>query len=404
MTKLLLLLLLLTAAPVCLSAELVILMSWDGFRHDLPDRGDYPALKRIEEEGIRTRLVPTVPSNTFPGHATLATGTSPDVHGILDNRMYDREKGGYAYGSDASWLNAEPVWIAVERQGSKAATYFWVGSESDWRGQSQSYRMAPFDNSRPESEKVRQMIEWIDLPAPERPSLIMAYWRGSDYTAHVKGPDHPDVDAEIADQDAQLQVLLDAIDKRGLWDSTTLIITADHGMAEVKATIPVSDPLQAEGIQARVVGGSTVKRVFLDDAARLEDALAILQGIDNISVYTGDDIPAELRFPNRTGDIVVTTGLPYALGQDTSFLAMLRRSLLPVTDWTSGGHGYDPHHTDMAAVFLAMGAGVEQGRNIDSVNQDQVAATVTDLLGLAPPLNAVGRPIVLSESGEFRKK
>ena len=36
--------------------------------------------------------------------------------------------------SDADWLLAESIWIAAERQGVITATYFWVGSESDWRG------------------------------------------------------------------------------------------------------------------------------------------------------------------------------------------------------------------------------------------------------------------------------
>ena len=62
----------------------------------------------------------------------MATGTYADVHGIVDNRFYDREKGVYSYSSDADWLQAEPLWIAAERQGVKAATYFWVGSESPW--------------------------------------------------------------------------------------------------------------------------------------------------------------------------------------------------------------------------------------------------------------------------------
>ena len=53
------------------------------------------------------------------------------------------------------------------RQSDKAcsaATYFWVGSETDWHGQHQQYRIAPFNGETPESIKVDQMLAWIDLP------------------------------------------------------------------------------------------------------------------------------------------------------------------------------------------------------------------------------------------------
>ncbi len=377
------------------ASDLVILMSWDGFRHDFPDRGNYPALKKMEMEGVRTSLIPTTPSNTFPGHVTLATGAAPTVHGVLDNTMYDRNKGAYAYSDDPSWINAEPLWIAAERQGAKAATYFWVGSESDWRGQGQTYRMAPFDSDRDESVKVDRMIEWIDLPAEQRPSLIMAYWRGADHTAHMNGPDHADVASIIAVQDKELQRLMDAIESRGLWDSTTMIVTSDHGMTQIKKRISISDPLDAAGIEARVVGGSTVKRVFMNDVTELESAVEVLERIDDIEVFAAADVPEPFRFPDRTGDIVVTTEMPNALGRGDSLLETVWRFLMPIFDWGEGGHGYDANHPDMAATFLAVGAGVEQGKQIAPIQQDQVAATVMALLGLAPPMDATGEAVVL---------
>ena len=72
-------------------------------------------------------------------------GGEPRLEGL------DQERGRYAYSGDASWIEAEPLWIASERQGVKTATYFWVGSESDWQGLGTSYRMAPFDGRRPEA-------------------------------------------------------------------------------------------------------------------------------------------------------------------------------------------------------------------------------------------------------------
>ena len=149
---------------------IVIVLSWDGMRHDYDSRGHFPGLARMATQGVKAqRLRAVVPSNTFPGHVSMATGTYPDRHGIVDNRFFDRERGQYSYSSDADWLQAEPLWIAAERQGVPAATYFWVGSESAWHGQRTRYRIAPFDGARPEALKVEQILAWLELPEETRP-------------------------------------------------------------------------------------------------------------------------------------------------------------------------------------------------------------------------------------------
>src|SRR5262249_54854017 len=104
---------------------LVVVMSWGGMGDDYPGGGALPGLTRMQNEGMRAdRLVVGWPSSTFPGHVTLATGAWAGTHGIVDNEFFDRVRGRYAYSSDASWVEAEPLWIAAERQGVTAATYF----------------------------------------------------------------------------------------------------------------------------------------------------------------------------------------------------------------------------------------------------------------------------------------
>ena len=246
----------------CAGAEpTVIVLSWDGVRHDYPERGDFPGLARLERDGVRARLVGVYPSNTFPSHVSMATGTYPDVHGIVDNVFFDQ---GERYDvRDADWIEVEPVWISTQRQGVDVATYFWVGSESDWRGQGTRYRVAPFDGRRPEAVKVDRILEWFDLPDDERPRLIMSYWAGADTVGHERGPDHPAVARQLGRQDAQLQRLLAGLDQREAWPETTLILVSDHGMAAVGGLIDIEGILDDGGVDAMVIGGA-VARVYLD--------------------------------------------------------------------------------------------------------------------------------------------
>ncbi len=377
--------------------SIVVVLSWDGMRNDYPDRGDYPALARMAREGARATLTPVYPSSTFPGHVSLATGTYPDRHGILDNHFFDRERGEYHYASDADWLDAEPLWIAAERQGVRTATYFWVGSETDWRGQGVSYRIAPFDASRSEQAKVQQILAWLALPAAERPRLIMCYWRGPDSVGHRKGPEHEDVFARIKDQDRRLQSLLLGIDELGLWPLTTLMLVSDHGMTEVEQFVDIGAPLREAGIEARIMGGASVKHLFIANPVEIERAQSILRSIPGLAVTQRAELDPKLRIshPSRTGDLVVRVEPPLGLGEISPTAAALHATMAVSANWRYGAHGFDPALSDMKAVFFAMGRGFRGGDRLGDVHQVDVAPTVARLLGIDKPRDAEGQSLRL---------
>ena len=372
-------------AACALAEPTVIVLSWDGVRHDYPDLGDFPGLARLERDGIRASFVGVYPSNTFPSHISMATGTYPDTHGIVDNIFF--EDGERYDVRDADWIEAEPVWIATERQGVPVATYFWVGSESDWRGQGTRHRVAPFDGSRPESVKVDKILEWLDLPAGERPRLIMSYWAGADTVGHEHGPDDPAIMRQLAGQDAELQRLLAALDAREAWPETTLILVSDHGMTAVGDIIDIESILDDGGVDALVIGGA-VAQVYLDEPEDRGKAEAILAQVDNIDVYRPDALPADFRLarPGRNGDLLVTTVPPYVLTERYALLV--------------GAHGYPPRTLDMKAVFYAMGRGVGPGGEADDLRQVDLAATIAVLLGVEPPRQSEGEPMEWVRLGE----
>jgi predicted AlkP superfamily pyrophosphatase or phosphodiesterase len=386
----------LLGATAAVAAEpVVIVLSWDGVRHDYPDRARFPALERMAREGLRAgRLVPVFPSNTFPSHVSLATGTYPDRHGIVDNRFRDRERGLYSMSDDASFIAAEPLWVAAERQGVRSATFFWVGSQTDWRGERATHRVSPFDSGVSEAAKVAQIVAWLDLPGQERPRLILSWWHGADRVGHRKGPDHPDVAAALAEQDAELAVLLAALDARQAWQETTLLVVSDHGMTAVSEDVRVEEALEAAEIEAEVIGGSAVAHVFLGEPKQLARAEATLQALPGVEVHRGDALPSSLRlaFPSRTGDLVLTTTPPRSLRN----LGSARRAMIAaagLAGWRPGLHGYDPEHPDMGAIFFALGRGVPAGARPERVRAIDVAATVAGLLGIEPPRDSEGRAI-----------
>src|SRR5512138_3240671 len=124
----------------------VLLVSLDAFRWDYPQIYNTPNINKIAAEGVKAdRMIPSFPTVTFPNHYTIATGLYPDHHGLIDNnflapdlglsyRMSDR-----AAVENPSFYGGEPVWITAERQGAKAASFFWVGSEAPVGGHHPTY-------------------------------------------------------------------------------------------------------------------------------------------------------------------------------------------------------------------------------------------------------------------------
>jgi predicted AlkP superfamily pyrophosphatase or phosphodiesterase len=374
----------------------VIVLSWDGLRHDFPERAALPGLTRMQAEGLRAeRLVPVFPSNTFPNHVALATGTHTDRHGIVDNVFLEPGRGIYNYSNDASWIQAEPVWVTAERQGVRAATFFWVGSETDWNGIGATHRMAPFDGDLGEDVKVDQILAWLDLPAARRPRLIMTWWHGADGVAHLKGPEHPDIGDALREQDGHLMRLLAGLDERDAWPHTTLLLVSDHGMTEVSEQIPVREPLAAAGIEAKVFASSATARIHLAARDDLAAARELLEAMAGVAVYPGDALPPELRasHPSRNGDLLTITTPPRTFVETSPVRAAVIWLGALFLDFKPGLHGYHPDHPDMGASLFALGRGVAPGTRTGPVHATDVAATITRLLGIEPPAHSEGAPI-----------
>jgi arylsulfatase A-like enzyme len=390
------LLALLLAALRADARPVVILLSLDGVRYDYLARDALPAFERIARDGARAEaLVPIFPSTTFPNHVAIATGTHADRHGIVANHFLDAALGEFDYGNDARFLDAEPLWAAAERQGVPAATFFWVGSETDWRGVGARYRKAPFDSKLGEAAKVAQILAWLDLPEPERPGLVMAWWHGADHAGHAHGPDAKETRAALRAQDRELAKLLAGLDARQAWGETTLLLVSDHGMTTYEQTVDVRSVLAEAGVRTRrVIQGVATAQIHLKEAAQAERAVAVLRALPGLEAWPRAEVPERLRYRHaRAGDVVVLAAPPLALlaGNDRGarFGGIAR-----LFGRSRGAHGYDPaRHPEMHGIFLALGRGVPKGARLPRVSAVDVAPTVARLLGIAPPGSSEGKPI-----------
>lgn len=364
----------------------VIVISLDGIRYDYLERTETDAFSYLRKGGASaSSLVPVYQSSTFPTHVTMATGVTPDLHGILHNSFYDKERGSFSYSPDASWIQFEPVWSILENQNMKTATYFWVGSETDWRGTSISYSKAPFNGRIGEKEKLDQILKWLDMEIDLRPRLIMSWWHGTDSVAHQKGATHPDVFKQLNKQDKILFQLIEEISLRNIWNKVTLLVVSDHGMSDVSNFINLKEILKLNSIKARISTGPAVAHIFLENKEDLKKTISSLRENQHLSVWSKENLPKEFNMFNetRTGDVIVTTSIP-------NMLVTRNNSNPPI-----GMHGYNPRdNKQMHSIFLAYGNKVANKR-LQKVHQLDIAPTILDLLNLDVPKYMQGRIIDL---------
>jgi predicted AlkP superfamily pyrophosphatase or phosphodiesterase len=387
------LLLLLVASAVRAAEPSVVLISLDGTRPS--DVRELPAFKRIARQGaFGAGLVPAFPSNTFPNHVTFATGVSPDKHGIVNNVFLDPKRGLYRYANDPGWIEVEPIWSIAARAGIPSASFFWVGSEGAWRNGLGPREWKTFDPKVSESEKVRQILDW--LAAPDPPRLVTSWFHGADGVGHRYGPDAREVAEALRAQDAALGVLLDGLEARGLLASTTLLVVSDHGMARVERSVDLEGALAAAGIPADVIGGGGFATVRLHAPrkwlffSRARDAVAVARA-NGLQAWPRGAAPYGVPVHNvRFGDVVALAPLGTLIVGHTDSAGPAAVGPL------RGAHGYRPELPEMAGLFAAVGRGVEPGTRPAAVRAVDVAPTVLALLGVSEPEWMEGRPVSLS--------
>ncbi|MGV3578506.1 alkaline phosphatase family protein [Brevundimonas sp.] len=354
-----------------------ILVSIDGFRPDYLERGVTPTLSALAAEGATASMRPSFPSVTFPNHYTLVTGKHPDHHGIVGNSFNDPDLGRFTMASKESawWDQAEPIWITAEKAGLLTGTMFWPGSETTIDGMRPFY-FRPFDQSVTGEDRVSQVLAWLDSPGNLRPDLITLYFDTVDTAGHRHGPDGAETTAAVAAVDRHLAGLVQGLKDRDLYDQTTFVIVADHGMA---ATAPervmyLDDLIEAEALQIAYAGSV----VYLEPAPGREAEVeaALVKQHPHGVCWRRAEIPARLVLGSnpRVSSIVCMADVGWLFG------TRAREVTRP-----GGAHGYDNDAPEMRALFIAKGPGILPGVVLTEMDSVDVQPLLGRLLGIQVP-------------------
>lgn len=379
----------------------VILVSFDGFRHDYVERYDLPNFKKFIKKGSAAQaLIPSFPSKTFPNHYTIVTGLYPGNHGLVDNTFYDRIRNTvYSMSQrekvqDPYYYGGLPLWRLVQQHGMKSASYFWVGSEIPMDGLHPDY-FYQYDGSVPFESRIDKVLEWLALPEIDRPRFITLYFSSPDHEAHEFGPVSPETRNAVHRADSLLGKLMNGLEKIEL--PVNVILVSDHGMREMEMKwetfIFLDEVIDTHSKKIEVVSSGTQTHIYTTHELQADSLYAAIKEREkNFKVLKKPDYKASWHYDHpRTGDLMLIAEPGYYFRDRGNDRFEQEGDIKKF-----GVHGYDPYLVkDMWGIFYANGPNVKQGLTIPAFHNVHIYPFIAKILGVPVPDGIDGKEEVL---------
>jgi predicted AlkP superfamily pyrophosphatase or phosphodiesterase len=415
-----------TAQSQTPSGNHVVIISLDGFTsRALGDPAlPLPTLRRLAKAGaIATAMRPVNPTVTWPNHTAMVTGVTPAKHGVVYNGLLVREPGVppriEPWRDKTEMVRVPTLYDIVHARGMTTAQVDWVAI---WNAPTVTWEFR--ERPDPKGAIALEMVKaglvsqedvdsfgaknivfrdhvWTEAAAhiirAHQPNLMMVHLLTLDSMQHRYGPDTLAAQETMAHLDAQVAVIVRAVEQAGIAAQTTFFIVSDHGFKRVKRQINPNVALVKAGLvqavdgklsraEAWVVpeGGSAIGYVTVPDAdgsrlARLKAALAGIEGIAKV-IEPADYASLGLPLPTASGQM----GALFLTANDGyAFTAAAGGDLVTdAAEGSFGAHGYVSSDPELGAIFIASGRGIKPGVTLDRVNTIDLAPTMARLLGV----------------------
>lgn len=412
----------------------VVLISIDGFPAYLwsDPNAHIPTLRQLAANGARAeRMTTSNPSITWPCHTTLVTGVTPEKHGVLGNGLISRQGPGkptkiepwtdktrlvrvptlYDIAHAAGLTTAESDWVAIfeaktinwsfaelphpDRPVEKAMIAAGVATTEDIAGMGVG----------PNRRKIAFRDElWTRAAAfmfkQYRPNLLLHHTLNTDAAHHAYGPGTDPSYSALALADRLVADVVRAVDESGARAKTTFIITTDHGFKKVRQLVFPNVALKDAGLlktagptithaDAYTFSQGGIAFVYVTDPARkaelvprlkeLFGRLASIERVVDAREANAFGMPTPDQNPGM-GELILYPKAGYSLRSDAAGAAVVA----PAVNY-AGSHGYSNADPELDGVFIASGAGIRKGVQLERIRNLDVAPTIARLLDLKLP-------------------
>ncbi len=362
----------------------VILVSFDAFRWDYSKLYRTPNLDKMATEGVKAdRLIPSFPTKTFPNHYSIATGLYPDNHGIIDNSFPAPDLGLFYRMGDRSavenpdFYGGEPLWTTAEKQGVKAASFFWVGSETSSGGKYPSY-WKTYDGTVTYEARIDTVIKWLGYPDDKRPELVTLYFDEPDLTSHDFGPVSSETGKVVTYLDSIVGVIRVKLSSLPQAKRINLIVLSDHGLGPVSSERYINlREIVPERMIASISGGNPVYMINPTEG-KADSVLYLISLVNGMKAWRKSELPPRLHYGTneRIPEIVVVADSSWSLGTRSDGSSI-----------KGGAHGYDNANSDMFSIFYAAGPAFKKGYAIKELNNVDIYNLICRILDISPARN-----------------
>jgi predicted AlkP superfamily pyrophosphatase or phosphodiesterase len=421
-------------------APTVILITIDGFPALALDDPHLPmpVLHELIAGGaVAASMMPSNPTITWPNHTSLVTGVDAKKHHVVTNGHIVFYADGSAPVSDSladqtTMVHSRTLYEAAADKGLTTAQIHWVAIRNakgiTWefseqatqndliareliaRGDITADQVQHFYDSNPAWRDQIRTAATVHMIEKYAPNLIMLHLAQTDAIQHEYGPSTSAAYEAFASVDECLRRIIDATKRKGIYASTTFIITSDHGFANSHHSIQPNVVLAQMGLVRREggtvladawvksTGGSAL--VYVQEPTRRPMLVPLIQArfakISGIAqVLTNSEarslgIPAEID-TDQAPQLYLVAAPDYSFGEDSSGELVRDHA-------QTGEHGFINTMNEMQTVFVAYGVAIRPGIHIPSISNLRVAPTIAQILGVSfpeaalPPLNEILKP------------
>ena len=403
-------------------ADHVVLISIDGLPPEyIRDPGAYglelPAISRLRVAGSHAdAVIGQYPSDTYPSHASIVTGVTPALHGIVANRILGPDGNQSRWFAEASHFRSPPIWRVAKEYGLTTAAVIWpvtLGADIDY--------LLPETGAPPPGRPWPSHLPTVSSPglaehvftemgigqetpitprlvdafsteaaahiiATYKPSLLLVHLFATDSAQHAGGKHSVESLDAFRAVDEHIERIVRAVHDAGIGERTTVVITGDHGFSNVEGAVRPNVLLRRAGLietdrEGNIVSWRAIAHGGAIVTAQPNDTEAAAAA--RMALSDGSEVP--LRIVERT-ELDALGANPRAV-----FFVEPAESYALDGGWTGeavvvpaaggGAHGFLPAQRGMPTGLILSGAGIRAGSTLGTVRQVDIASTTAYLLG-----------------------
>ena len=415
----------------------VVLITIDGFPAEMmkDPKTPIPRIRELAGQGVVAEgMRVSTPSVTWPNHTTLVTGVHPEKHSVLYNGVLTRKGADEPVAVDGKKTKAElvalpTVYDLLHAKGLRTAEVNWPATRGA-KTIDDGFPDVPDTLQHTTPRFLDEMVTAKILPSKNdadframtgparddvwtqaachiikdrKPHLLLFHLLNTDGIHHRYGPQSPASYTAMALADVYVGRIVDALEEAGIRTNTTIIVTSDHGFANVTNVLFPNVLFRQAGLlelgatnqitKARVqlVSEGGLGMIYLNNPATRDNDKAkvveLFKSKPGVAEILAPNQFAEYELPqpastNGMADLVLVAADGYgvsAVATGDEFVRAAGRND------NLGYHGYVARNPRMNAAFIASGAGVKRGAKIGMIENISVAPTIARLLKAEMP-------------------